>query len=654
MNATDPTLANILQVAGNIEHYHIPKYQREYTWGRNEWEQLLIDIEENDIGYFMGSIICITDNAELGPGESPIFEVVDGQQRLITISIFLLSVYCRLLALKENFSLEDEDEKDEYKSLLSNIRKQLVHKKSTINKTESGYFKDKSKKKYCFLRVQPSTQNSNLNDYLQILNELEIIKGNFKSKFCGVRRLYKAYNYFYSNISEDYEEIKKILHKINSLKFIHISVTSSSDAFVLFESLNNRGVPLSAMDIIKNKILAQLEKQHKIDIDEAYEDWQRLLGFIPEYKDQERFLRQYYNAFKIYSDIKIDKFTRATKSNLIKIYEIFIKTNAKKTIDSLLKKAEIYNTFIEPNSNELPEIRKKHLLDLGRIGSAPSYLFLLYLCSLPKNIFGNNKESVIDEILSFFVKYYVRRNITDFPNTRDLDSINMDVIRKCDRRLKKGNKLKSQFIIKKFLDGKGKPSPIKDLKNKLEDNLFYYNSGMARFVLSKIDEISHSKEYRPDLWARNEKGLLVWTVEHILPQGENIPQYWIDMIADGDKKKAEEIHKERVHCLGNLTLSGYNSKLHNARFEDKQNLHENKKFLGHKIDIGYKNNLSLNNFQFIMNNENTSLAKIDKWTERSIIARNNAMVNVLLKLFAFDEEEIKELDKEKVNNGTSV
>ena len=647
MNATDPTLANILQIQGNLEHYHVPKYQREYTWGRNEWEQLLVDIEENDIGYFMGSIICIDDNNELGPGESRIFEVVDGQQRLTTLSIVLMSIYYRLLELEESLSSEDEEEKDDYRLLLSNIKKQLVYKKSAINKTESGYFQDKSKKtKYCFLRVQPSTQNSNLSDYLQILNELELIKGDFKSKFCGVRRLYKAYNYFDDNLPDDYEGIKEILHKINSLKFIHISVTSSSDAFVLFESLNNRGVPLSAMDIIKNKMLAHLEKQHNMDIDDAYDEWQRLLKYLPEYKDQERFLRQYYNAFKVYPEIKIEKYTRATKSSLIKIYEQFIKTNAKDAIEALLEKAEIYNSFIEPDSNGLPEERRKHLLDLGRIGSAPSYLFLLYLCSLSsENI--ENKEFVTDEILQFFIKYYVRRNITDFPNTRDLDTINMDVIENCDKYIQEGNKLNSNFIIEKFMNGKEKPSEIKALKKGLENNLFYYNSGMARFVLSKLDEISHSREYKPDLWARNEKGLLVRTVEHIFPQGENIPQCWVDMIADGDKKKAEAIHENWVHCLGNLTLSGYNSKLSNASFEDKQNLHENKKFLGHKINIGYKNGLSLNNLLFSVNDEETSLAKIDKWTETSIEERNGAMVEVLLKIFAFNNEEVIDLEKDK-------
>ena len=267
---------------------------------------------------------------------------------------------------------------------------------------------------------------------------------------------------------------------------------------------------------------------------------------------------------------------------------------------------------------------------------------MLYLCSLPSDDV-ENRESTVDEVLKFFIKYYVRRNITDFPNTRDLDAINMDVIEKCHKYLKKGNKLNSKFIIKSFLNGKEKPSSIDDLKEGLEDNLFAYNSGMARFVLSKLDEISHSREYKPDLWARNDKGLLVWTVEHILPQGENIPKCWVDMIADGDRNAAEEIHEEWVHCLGNLTLSGYNSKLSNASFEDKQNLHENKKFLGYKINIGYKNGLSLNNFQFSVKGKKTSLAKIDKWTESSIEARNEAIVGVLLKLFAFSEEEFDSL-----------
>jgi uncharacterized protein with ParB-like and HNH nuclease domain len=639
MNATDPSLANILQIQGNLEHYHVPKYQREYTWGKNEWEQLLNDIDENEAGYFMGSIICIDDNYELGPGVSRIYELVDGQQRLTTLSIFLMSIYCKFLELEETVKAKNDDEElEDYRLTLSNIRKQIIYKKNEVNKTESGFFKEKDK--YCFLRVQPSTQKENYKDYLHIIAELGLIKGNFNSRFCGIRRIYKAYNYFYEHLPETLAELNQILHKINSLKFIHIAVSSSSDAFTLFESLNNRGVPLSVMDIIKNKMLASLEKQHKIEIDDAYDEWQNLLEFLPEYQEQERFLRHYYNAFKVFPNIKLEKFTRATKSNLIKIYEQFIKSNANDLFDDLLKKAKTYNYFIQPENYDV-NAQTRSLIDLKRIGSAPSQLLLLYLYSIEDKAF-TNKEKDLDQILAFLVKYYVRRNITDFPNTRDLDAINIEVIENCQKLIEENKKLDSQTVIDFLLNGKGKPSNINDLSEGLKDNLFYYNSGMARYVLAKLDEVTHSREYIPDLWARNDKGLLVWTVEHIFPQGFNIPKSWVEMLAKGDKNKAKEIQENWVHCLGNLTLSGYNSQLSNADFETKQDLHENKKFLGYKINIGYKNGLSLNNLEFEHNGKTTNLAKINEWNEDSIEARNNAMVEVLLRLFAFDENELND------------
>lgn len=640
MNATDPSLANILQTQGNLEHYHVPKYQREYTWGKTEWEQLLEDIEENDPGYFMGSIICIDDNHELGPGESRVYEVVDGQQRLTTLSLLLMAIYRAYLEWEEELTEEDDEEEiEDYKLRLSNIRKQLIHKKNSINKAETGYFKEKDK--FCFLRVQPSTQRANYNDYLHILAELGLIKGNFNSKFCGIRRIYKAYNFFYDHLPETLEGLNELLHKINSLKFIHIAVSSSSDAFTLFESLNNRGVPLSVMDIIKNKMLANLEKQHKMNIDDAYDEWQSLLEFLPEYQEQERFLRHYYNAFKVYPDVKIEKYTRATKSNLIKIFEQFIKKNAKQLFDDLIEKAETYNYFIQPENYD-EDSQTKSLIHLKRVGSAPSYLLLLYLFSLENKAF-NDREKSLDDVLSFLVKYYIRRNITDFPNTRDLDAINIEVIENCQKQLDDNKKLSGKTIIDFLIKGKGKPASIEKLKEGLEDNLFYYNSGMARYVLAKLDEVTHSREYKPDLWARNEKGLLVWTVEHIFPQGNNIPKHWIDMIADGDKTKAQEIQENWVHCLGNLTLSGYNSQLSNASFDTKQDLHQNKKFLGYKINIGYKNGLSLNNIEFEYNGKTTNLSKIKKWTEETIESRNNVMVDSLLRLFAFEERELNEI-----------
>ncbi len=397
------------------------------------------------------------------------------------------------------------------------------------------------------------------------------------------------------------------------------------------------------MDIIKNKMLASLEKQHGINIENAYENWQDLLSYLPEYQDQERFLRHYYNAFKVYPVKKIDNYAKATKSNLIKIYEHYINKGAKGIFDELLEKSKLYNRFIQPESQDNGEQIEhyKLLTELKRVGSSPSYLLLLYLYSLDEGHY-EDKQATLKDVLYFLWLYYVRRNITDFPNTKDLDAINIELIETCQNAVDRNIKITSDLVTDKIYNGKGKPVSFEKFGESLADNLFYHNSAMARYVLVKLEERAQSEEYKPDLWARSDKGILVWTVEHIFPQGSNIPDCWVSMVAAGDKELASEIQEKWVHCLGNLTLSGYNSKLSNACFEDKQNLCLEKRFLGHKINIGYKNNLYLNQIEFnVDNQEPESLKTISKWTQKSIAARNDAIVRMLLEKFAFANEEHK-------------
>ena len=80
---------------------------------------------------------------------------------------------------------------------------------------------------------------------------------------------------------------------------VTIQVLSHSDAYILFASLNNRGMPLTAVDLIKNKLLARLESLEPGNIDHYYEDWNKLLSYFgDDYDIQERFFRHYYNAFR--------------------------------------------------------------------------------------------------------------------------------------------------------------------------------------------------------------------------------------------------------------------------------------------------------------------------------------------------------------------
>ncbi len=637
MIPSEHTFANLIGIEGNQWHYHIPRFQREYIWKKHNWSKLIEDIYENDPGHYMGSVICVHDKGEMSPENELIYEVVDGQQRLTTISLLLAAIYSKLT--NEVVQKDPEIVKDsEYIIKLDSIGRRLIKKVDVTGvKPSWGVFKS-GKVTYC-LRVQPSTQESNLEDYQYIMGEIGIIPELSYPKNCGNRRIYKAHKHFLQSIPEDIGGLYNLLDRIYRLSFIHISEASQSKAFLLFETLNYRGVPLSAIDIIKNKLLAAMESKHGVNIEDSYDDWQKILENLPEDSDQDRFLRQFYNAFKFDPNIKIEKITRATRSNIIEIYENLIKKDAKRIFEQFVEKSGTYNQLIEPETYDYESgALKESLVNLERIGAVPSYTFLLYLLSLEVEQFDEEpEEDVWEETVDLLCKYYFRRNITDFPSTRDLDSINIDLVEQCQKQITDGKKISYKFLSNAILSGKGKPSPIETLTESLSDNLFDNNEYMARYALTKLDEASHTREYTPDLWARNEKGLYVWTVEHVFPQGKNIPKEWIDMIGDGNKEKAEQIHDEWVHCLGNLTLSGYNSKLSNQSFSKKQGK-SGANVLGNRIQIGYKNGLALNNIEFPMNGKNTTLAETKEWKKEYIVARNKVIVDMLVKLFKFENE----------------
>ena len=101
---------------------------------------------------------------------------------------------------------------------------------------------------------------------------------------------------------------------------VKIEVSTHSDAFTLFETLNNRGIPLSALDLIKNKLLAVLEKQGHETLDANFEKWNNLLEDLSEdYAIQQRYLCQFYSAFKYKPDVEVKGISRATRSTLIRM-----------------------------------------------------------------------------------------------------------------------------------------------------------------------------------------------------------------------------------------------------------------------------------------------------------------------------------------------
>ena len=121
-----------------------------------------------------------------------------------------------------------------------------------------------------------------------------------------------------------------------------------------------------------------------------------------------------------------------------------------------------------------------------------------------------------------------------------------------------------------------------------------------------------------DLWKVDDNNNPIWTIEHILPQGTNLPQEWIDMIANGNKNDAIEFQKRYVHTIGNLTITGFNSNLSNKPFAEKRDM----KNVSGKY-IGYKNGLNLNE----------DVCDKEEWTTEIIRNRSHKLIKEILSLF---------------------
>ena len=156
---------------------------------------------------------------------------------------------------------------------------------------------------------------------------------------------------------------------------------------------------------------------------------------------------------------------------------------------------------------------------------------------------------------------FTRRNVTDKPPTRQMDQGLINLVEACATRISGGLNLEFDWFVEKLLDYV-KPASVDEFRSTLEGDIYKNNTWMARYVLIQIDQMNNSKEfYSPDFWARDDKDRFIWTVEHVLPQADKLPDHWVKMIAGGDRKKASDLQDAWVHRLGNLTMSGYNSDL---------------------------------------------------------------------------------------------
>ena len=402
---------------------------------------------------------------------------------------------------------------------------------------------------------------------------------------------------------------------------VMIVVSSHSDAYTLFESLNDRGAPLSSVDLIKNLLLAKLDAEENSDINNYFDSWMLILSYLgEEYSNQERFFRQNYNAFRkalnkpfLKEDRQYPLGTIATRTTMLDIYEKIITNSPIKALNELSENAEIYGNIILNKTDNLSEQIIDSYLQLQRVQGAPSYMLMLYLKKKHEELEISEEDEI--KICNLLVNFFIRRNLTDTPPTRDLTRLFMSFVDSIDTENYKGEEIYTK-LREKLLSVSASD---KLFESKLKGPVYEDNSGATRFILCALAEKHMTKETKQDLWKKSENNQYIWSIEHNFPQGENIPKCWVEMIADGDKDKAKELQAQYVHTFGNLTITGYNSSLGNKSFDDKKNRKDS-----NGNYIGYLNKLSLNE----------DVCDKDKWTIEIIQKRGQNLIKQILELFS--------------------
>ena len=580
--------------------YAVPRYQREYTWIKLHWEKLFNDVLENDRDYFLGSIICINQTTDTLAVQR--LEVVDGQQRLTTISLLFAALYQWLNQHRNELN-------DDQRFALTNLKFKLVLKRDQTQ-----------------LRVIPQAQNNNQDDYRAILSAVGVINHYDPPANAGNRKIFRAFRYFQARLvnmvlgeNDPLASVMAFIDKVSQSCLVKIEVASHAGAYTLFESLNNRGMPLTAIDLIKNKLLAQLETTEPGMVDQYFNGWNRLLGYLgDDYQVQERFFRHYYNAFRESLNVpfRTDEDNRsyplgpvATRTNLIQIYEKLINKDANNYLQAIQAAGQLYALMLARNFDECWVDLQKPLKNLERIQGAPSYLLMLYL--LMRKDALNITVTQLVEIVQLLVSFFVRRNLTDTPPTRDLTRLFLGIIDKVNT-LTSGAAVEA---IRNELQAKSADADV--FRVKLAGAIYEENAGVTRFILCALAEQGMTIETWVDLW-RYENQEFVWTIEHIFPQGENIPEDWVNMIAAGNSEMAKQYQQQYVHVLGNLTISGFNRTLGNRSFIEKR---DRTNQLG--LAVGYRNGLQLN----------VDLATADAWSVAQINARTTVLVDQAVRLF---------------------
>ena len=514
---------------GASKRFIIPVYQRNYDWKMEHCKQLYDDlvkiIRQNRKSHFFGSIVSV--QSESGTMEE--FLIIDGQQRLTTISLLLLAIY----------------------HLLSSGK--MVSRDHQLT--------DKILKKYLIDEYEPEEKRIKLKPIKNDQKAFGILFDQ-DEEYIPDSNLTINYRYFYDRIQHGELDIDELFDAICKLEVINISLNHEDNPQLIFESLNSTGLNLSEGDKIRNYILMGLPNGQ-----------------------QTKFYEKYWNRIESYTDYDVSSFVRDYLSikqqstpNMNSVYPTFKKyvedaevADIEPLLKDLLEYAKRYAFLIKGGHSD--ERLNSCIYRLNRLSTSVTRPFLLEVIRLSES--GALTADELIEVFHFTESYLFRRAICDFP-TNALNKIflllHREIIRFDGDESHYVEKFKYALLSKR--ERTRFPSDEEFAECMSTRNIYGMNPKNKLYLFERLEN-SETSETK-DVWGHLDRG--EYSIEHIMPQ--HLTAAWIVSLGDN----YEAIHTNWLHRLANLTLTAYNSRYSNSPFAEKRDMPHGFKDSGLRIN----------------------------------------------------------------------
>lgn len=345
--------------------YTVPRYQRDYVWKEVNWKELWIDLQftlQNDSeiswSHFLGTIVL--NQAKDKENGLDKYEIIDGQQRLMTIYLLLIAIYKNFKRLSEGDKKNISDYI--YESFLTSLTKE-------------------SKRE---LMLNNELYNEDLKFIIDAATNCNSVD--------RANKLYSPFMYFDNNLKDrNYEYLDKFLNKLLSVNIVEIISGEDEEIYNIFEVLNARGQKLRQIELLKNHIMKYIQPREKEFIDQAKTKWRNIQNNVEHLNDPDALIQHFAKCY-------IEK----NAENQNSIYRLIKEEVKIEDLSRFLEKLEEFSRIYKEITKNESDYEVIKYFNIKRNQQIRSLVCAIFVLCENKIIDENIKKRALKQLLNFF------------------------------------------------------------------------------------------------------------------------------------------------------------------------------------------------------------------------------------------------------------